>query len=628
MLNEESEFTDGILDKISQLKVLRETVERKRGEADASRRHSIEQQLTRMQEQVEHLQRTSRPTGSEGLHSIWSHPTPSPMKPLHLEITPFAGDVLKWQEFWDMFDAAIHQASYAAVDKLNYLRSKLTGEALEAVAGYQLTNENYPIVIDVLKKRFGNKQLIIDAHYRSLSHLPPATNQVGKLRQCYNTIERHLRSLEAVGEDLNHRHFVALISEKLPQKVLYQLHMQKTDTEDWTVAKLRQLLGKHITALEIADHESYSASHQIVSGSKPTQGEGRSNFHHKPMARGLLAGNSKPNVNSNAQPQMKCFYCSQTHWSDECSTLKTLEARKEKLKGCCFKCLQKGHVSKDCRRERACAHCGRRNHHRSLCPKLFSNSNQELPSEIQSISGAADPETTMTASSNQVLMQTATSTVKNIAGNSSTPVRMILDSGSQRTYITENMAKDLKLELNSTEKLMVVTFGSNQPKHIWCKPAKLQLTLKDGGIMILDVSVVPSITGRVSRAPLNPEDMSFLKSEGWESKLADTLPSKVEYISIEILIGNDYYFDLLLPRKMELGGGLSLVQSKLGWILGGRYQATNDVTELPTLMVNTLGMAPLGAKVTTHMFSAVDASLLTRPNLDQAWGEVHVKVLK
>ena len=245
-MNEEGEFTDGILNKISQLKVLRETVERKRGEVDASRRHSVEQRLTRMQEQVEQLQMASRSTRTGGLHSIWSPPTPSPMKPLHLEITPFTGDVLKWQEFWDMFDAAKYKADYADVDKLNYLKSKLTGEALEAVAGYQLTNENYLVVIDVLKKRFGNKQMIIDAHYRRLSHLSSATNQVGKLRQCYDAIERHLRSLEAVGEDVNHRHIVALISEKLPQKVLYQLHMQKADTEDWTVEKLRKLLGKHI----------------------------------------------------------------------------------------------------------------------------------------------------------------------------------------------------------------------------------------------------------------------------------------------------------------------------------------------------------------------------------------------
>ena len=99
------------------------------------------QRVTQVQEQVNHLQSTQSSTSLSG---IWSPPTAEgPIKSLHLEITPYGGDVLKWQEFWDMFDADIHMAGYAAVDKLNYLRSKLTGEALESVAGYQLSNEKY-----------------------------------------------------------------------------------------------------------------------------------------------------------------------------------------------------------------------------------------------------------------------------------------------------------------------------------------------------------------------------------------------------------------------------------------------------------------------------------------------------
>ena len=60
---------------------------------------------------------------------------------------------------------------------MNYLRSRLTGEALDAISGYQLSNDNYSIVVDVLKCRFENPQLIIDTHYRNLSHLTPATYQ-------------------------------------------------------------------------------------------------------------------------------------------------------------------------------------------------------------------------------------------------------------------------------------------------------------------------------------------------------------------------------------------------------------------------------------------------------------------
>ena len=54
------------------------------------------------------------------------------------------------------------------------------------------------------------------------------------------------------------------------------------------------------------------------------------------------------------------------------------------------------------------------------------------------------------------------------------------------------------------------------------------------------------------------DDLTFLKNEGWEPKLANTLPTGTEQSTIEMLIGNDYYFELLLPRNMELGGGLFL----------------------------------------------------------------------
>ena len=86
--------------------------------------------------------------------------------------------------------------------------------------------------------------------------------------------------------------------------------------------------------------------------------------------------------------------------------------------------------------------------------------------------------------------------------------------------------------------------------------------------MILDVSVVPNITGTtwvtITRNPLNQDDTTFLKSEGWENKLADVLPVKPDFSPVEMLVGNDYYFDLLLPEKMNLRPGLCLFQSKLG----------------------------------------------------------------
>ena len=52
--------------------------------------------------------------------------------------------------------------SLSSIDKFNYLRTLLEGSAAAAaVAGLTLTSSNYGKTVAVLKKQFGNKQLII-----------------------------------------------------------------------------------------------------------------------------------------------------------------------------------------------------------------------------------------------------------------------------------------------------------------------------------------------------------------------------------------------------------------------------------------------------------------------------------
>ena len=223
---------------------------------------------------------------------------------------------------------------------------------------------------------------------------------------------------------------------------------------------------------EMAGSESCFTQASSRPTNKPSHREANP-YHSRPTAGGLLAGTGKgTNMPRQPPPQTKCIYCSETHWSNECSNFTTLQSRRDKLKGLCFKCLQMGHVAKSCTRDRACAHCGNKNHHRSLCPKLFvaSERKPDVPSDVQNKNSATNVEKAMLASDSQVQMQTATSMVKNVSGSSSISVRIILDSGSQRTYITEKLAKDLNLELQSPEKLAIVTFGTDRPKYIQCNP--------------------------------------------------------------------------------------------------------------------------------------------------------------
>ena len=118
--------------------------------------------------------------------------------------------------------------------------------------------------------------------------------------------------------------------------------------------------------------------------------------------------------------------------------------------------------------------------------------------------------------------------------------------------------------------------------------------------MPMNVTMVPNITGKINRVPVKQEDIEFLNKEFVEGKLHTSLPCHAESSNIEMLIGNDYYLDLLEPRKMDLGGGLFLFHSKLGWILGRRVEQLADKVDESSL-VSTVGSALNGIKPTTHM---------------------------
>jgi len=73
---------------------------------------------------------------------------PLPREPVSrlpkLSLPHFSGDTLMWQPFKDSFDPVVHNSSsLSKVQKFNYLRAQLQGDALRAIAGLPLTNVNY-----------------------------------------------------------------------------------------------------------------------------------------------------------------------------------------------------------------------------------------------------------------------------------------------------------------------------------------------------------------------------------------------------------------------------------------------------------------------------------------------------
>ncbi|XP_057297398.1 calponin homology domain-containing protein DDB_G0272472-like [Hydractinia symbiolongicarpus] len=141
------------------------------------------------------------------------------------------------------------------IDKFNYLRAELENEALRVIDGLELTNANYEVALGILHERFGNKQLIINNHYTQLMDSQPASNKTTSLRATYDKIEKHLRSLNSLGEDTNTRSTISLIRMKLPRVVIARLEQKRGEEEEWTVETLRKVLKRYITAQEVADNQ-------------------------------------------------------------------------------------------------------------------------------------------------------------------------------------------------------------------------------------------------------------------------------------------------------------------------------------------------------------------------------------
>lgn len=126
ILDKENEVIDGILDKVSQLKVLKRELEQRQRESDVRHIESTEASAAAQ------VRQTHQPGD---ITSGLSQQIYGPIKPPQLEITLFSGNVLKWKEFWDAFEASIDKARHSLIDKLNYLKSKLKGEVLETISG-------------------------------------------------------------------------------------------------------------------------------------------------------------------------------------------------------------------------------------------------------------------------------------------------------------------------------------------------------------------------------------------------------------------------------------------------------------------------------------------------------------
>ena len=515
----------------------------------------------------------------------------SPVNPLthskprlpKLTLPKFNGDVTKWTTFWDSFKSAIDEnPQLAPIDKFNYLNSLLEGNALRCVKGLQLSEDNYNTALDLLKQRFGKKQQIICAHMEELVKLSDCNNdRPHSLRSLYDHITVHIRGLEAleVNSDQYGSLLIPIIMSKLPSEV--RLKVARENQEDvWQIKDLMKVLQTEVDAREASETTKLKSASQ-------TAAKNHSQNRHNHTA-GAFVSQNRP---------IKCVYCNALHYSASCDKVRDVKERKDHLikTGRCFNCLKANHKTRECLSTKTCRLCHQK-HHQSICNSLSQQVEPFVPSSLPPVSLPTDGSvaTSNNTSSNKnaktVLLQTARAVAYNHDTESSSRVRILFDSGSQRSYVTEQLCSRLKLRPVSTERLQVNTFGGEHFKAKSCKLYRIDLS-KPGVHECHSITAIgyPTICSTLPSVTAVGEYTHLSDLE-----LAD-FSGGPDTAAIELLIGSDFYWKFVTGEVRRGSAGPVAIHSTLGWLLSGSINptqvsgdtcthlilATSNVTSIP-----------------------------------------------
>lgn len=171
----------------------------------------------------------------------------------------FNGSLMKWPTFWDSYESAVHNnKDLSDVDKFNYLRLL---SAYDAIAGLTLSAANYREAIEILKKRFGNKQMIIAKHMETLLNAEAVTtdNHLKELHNLYDTTESHIQSLKSLGVEA--ASYGAMLSSVLLTKLPPDLRLIVSRNVSFDAElSMKNLLKLCVVARERASNPSTSHS--------------------------------------------------------------------------------------------------------------------------------------------------------------------------------------------------------------------------------------------------------------------------------------------------------------------------------------------------------------------------------
>ncbi|XP_018371804.1 PREDICTED: uncharacterized protein LOC108766798 [Trachymyrmex cornetzi] len=466
-----------------------------------------------------------------------------------IKLPSFDGKIEEWTKFADVFKKTIHSNRVLPnIQKFIYLRSCVTGAAARAIEDIELSDDNYSVAWEQLQKRFEDSGAIKRKHVQCLFEIPLVEKEsANAILQLVDHVNKHTRVLKRLGSPTDSWGDLLqyMVESKLDRITLraweernsIKAAENEANEQESNFDVLMEFLIQRCHALERID--SSKTNSNVHQSSYKNQGQ-RSN----------VKGNQpKNNATDNVINKFNIY-------------MLLIQNCKH---GSCRECT------------------GRHNTllHRTKTQATTSTATTSVATEPTAMDEST--RTTCYSSStarHNVLMATAIVDAVN-QKRFSFPIRVLLDSGSEANFITQNVCNKLGLKRNAASEIVAgVNNAECQVRQftnviIKSRHAKFQINTQ--------CLVIPKITRDLPSKEIDKELLNIPSN----LQLADFEFNKRS--SIDLLIGAEFFFEILESGKIKLDNNkLVLQNTKFGWVVAGPIYRSACIDTKSTEIVNAL----------------------------------------
>lgn len=537
-----------------------------------------------------------------------------------INLPTFNGEYDKWLMFSETFDAVVHQnRKLTNSRKFQYLRSCLQGEALNVIRSLEISNDNYQLAWDLLKKRYHDTKHMVYTHIRAIFEIPDVSKEASaNLRNLVDSIQKHIRALKILKQPVEHWDLllIYILSNKLDyytNRDWESLVSKKPDEEMPALDEFIDFLNQRCKVLE------------TINRNKPDKSKSIEKYQKY---------NSSKSATFVATDTTQCELCNQHHKIYSCKKFLDMSIPERinyiKRSQRCYNCLTTYHLTKNCDRGN-CKKCnkkhatllhldGHSNYRQSNIQQTFKpSSNQQVTQQAtnyshdqqshqqnstiqnkdqpnQSVDNTNQHCTQSSAQSNdarshhshqsssqndqsvvchsyenissQIILSTAIVMIPDSEGQDKY-FKVLLDSASQSNFITKQTCKQLGLQPKKVSHT-VTSFGNISSTiteeietTIYSTVNKFKVTLK--------YLVVPEITDNLPLVSMSKSQFRIPPN----IKLAD--PEFYKPSKINILVGAEIFYDILcIGQIKESKYSPTFKKTNFGWIVSGKFCAENS----------------------------------------------------